>query len=385
MSANIAGNAIKLRMFDTFAGVEREWRAFEKHAIMTPYQQFDWLEPWYRHVGMAETITPLIIYGEANGSPAFLWPLGLQRVHGLRVCRWLGGKQCNYNFGLYDPEILPQLDGDGIKSFLRKVCELAGGIDVFELYNQPQTWNGIANPFAEFEHQASPSPCYRMDLQQDFEALEKARRNPRSIQTLRRKTRKLAETHGDTRLESPADQAAYEKVFQSFLDQRAVRFGEMGVPNIFAEPGLGDFLKEVSRPVEGGKTPPLVFHALFAGDGVCATYAGLSQNGHYSCFVNSVNLVDYGKFSPGDIILTGVIEEYCTEGYSGLDLGMGTERYKLSWCEEDILFDCFIPITMLGILQTAGIRTMLKLKRAIRSNPRLWTFAKSIRKHLRGS
>ena len=383
-SANIAGNAIKLQVFSTFAEIGQEWCEFQASALMTPYQQYGWLEPWFRHFGNKEDITPVIVYGEISGRPAFIWPFGLQRINGLRVCRWLGGKQCNYNFGLYEREILPILDHSTIKSFLHTISDLAGGIDVFELFNQPQSWNGVANPFAAFEQQASPSPCYRTDLSADFDALEAARRKPQSVRNLRRKTRQLAGSHGEVRLARTAEFAEFAEIFQAFMAQREIRFGEIGIANIFADGGLLEFLKEVARP-NGDSTPPILeFHALYAGDKVCATYAGLRQNGHFSCFVNSVDIAEFGKFSPGEIILSGLIKECCEDGMAGFDLGMGTERYKLSWCDEDPLFDCFVPITSLGILQTIKIKTMLSLKRTVRSNPKLWTMAKTVRKHLNG-
>lgn len=385
MSANLAGNAIKLRVFSSFADCGDAWRAFENQALMTPYQQFGWLEPWFRHVGAEQGMTPLLVRGEANGKTVFLWPFGLQRINGLQVCRWLGGKQCNYNFGLYDRDILPEMDVATLRAFLQSVAEAAGGIDVFELYNQPISWNGHTNPFGQFEQQASPSPCFRMTLGKDFEALEKSIRNPRSVLSLRRKGRKLTNRYGPTRIATPARTADVDPIFEAFLAQRAVRFGAMGVPNVFADGSMNGFLREVAEFGPDGERPILQFHALMAGDNVCATYAGLSQYGHYSCFVNSVDLAEFGKFSPGELMLGGLIEHCCGEGLTGLDLGMGEERYKLSWCREDPLFDSFIPITSLGRLQTAKARALLSIKRTIRSNPKLWSIAKSVRKQLRGT
>ncbi|MEM1045780.1 MAG: GNAT family N-acetyltransferase [Pseudomonadota bacterium] len=381
VSANIAGNAVKLRVFDRFSDVEAEWKAFQKTAVTTPYQCYEWLEPWHRHVGSAAGIEPVLAFGEANGEPAFLWPFGLQRAGRLRTCEWMGGKQCNYNFGLYSRSLLSELDTTSLRPLLVSIADAVGGIDGFELFNQPLAWNGLNNPFAGFERQASPSPCYRVDLKPDFDALEVERRSKRSIQTLRRKARKLATEHGDLRCIVPADPAEYETVFDAFLEQRAARFAVMGVHNIFTDTGMTAFLREVSAPRADGEAPLVNMHALLAGDRICATYSGLTHGGQYSCFSNSIE-EEFGRYSPGEILLRDVIETHCLAGLDALDLGMGTERYKQSWCDPDPLFDCFIPMTLLGGLQKTRIQTLLAVKRTIRSSPHLWSVAKAVRKRL---
>ena len=134
----------------------------------------------------------------------------------------------------------------------------------------------------------------------------------------------------------------------------------------------------------------LAFHGLLAGDQVCATYAGVMQNGHYSCFANSVDLERFGKFSPGDLILTRLIEHCCNAGFGGFDLGMGMERYKLSWCEEDPLFDSFVPLSPLGRLYTATTRNPLQSKslvpgKSLSKAPVRFLTGARVRSRLRGA
>ncbi|MEM8814116.1 MAG: hypothetical protein AAGF59_16010, partial [Pseudomonadota bacterium] len=196
ISANVAGNAVKVRIFDSFSVVEATWKSFQDYAVGTPYQRYEWLEPWYRHVGAPSGLVPVLALGEANGMPAFLWPLALERSGGLKIFRWLGGKQNNYNFGLFDAEFLGGLGPEAIMSLLIAIADAAGGADLFDLRNQPKTWDGFDNPFFGFEAQTSPSPCYRLDLTPDFQSLEMARRSRRSAQGLNRKCRNLEAASG---------------------------------------------------------------------------------------------------------------------------------------------------------------------------------------------
>lgn len=375
-------STIEISISTEFREVEELWRAFERSAAASPYQQFDWLEPWYRHIGAALGYTPLLVVGRIGGDPVLLWPMATRRAGGLTICQWLGGKQNNYNLGLHQPSFAENLTTAAVRTWLDRVAELAGGIDVFELLNQPFNWEGAGNPFAGFDAMASPSPCYRLELQPDYTSLEKARRSARTVQTLGRKGRKLERDHGALAVRTPADAGEFDVILKAFLDQRGQRFQTMGIANVFAGEGMRGFLGEVGSPGAGGRRPVLWFHALTAGDAVCATYGGLTLHGHYSCFINSIDEATFGAYSPGELLLSKVIESCCDLGFASLDLGMGRERYKLSWCAEDPLFDCFVPITALGRLYAIRKQTALALKRTIRSNPRLWALAKSMRKRL---
>ncbi|MEM8813204.1 MAG: GNAT family N-acetyltransferase, partial [Pseudomonadota bacterium] len=212
-----------------------------------------------------------------------------------------------------------------------------------------------------------------------------ARRSRRSVQGLKRKCRNLETASGAVRVVSPNDTLSFDEIFRAFLDQRGARFRQMGVSNLFEDPAIRAFIEEVSAPKVRGERPFLQFSVLFSGDAICATYAGITAGNHYSCFANSIDEAGFGKFSPGEILLRAIIEDKCTIGLSSLDLGMGTERYKKSWCDEDPLFDCFVPVTTLGRMHRIKTRALLALKRRIRSDPRLWNLAKKARRVLRGS
>ena len=47
---------ISFSVHDNFASIEQDWRRFEETADCTPFQTFDWLSAWQRHVG-----TPAIV------------------------------------------------------------------------------------------------------------------------------------------------------------------------------------------------------------------------------------------------------------------------------------------------------------------------------------
>src|ERR1051325_5313141 len=76
---------ITLSVHDNLAAVEQDWRHFEQIADCTPFQTFDWLSAWQRHVGAAKGITPAIVIARRGEEIVLLLPLGIER-RGIARC-----------------------------------------------------------------------------------------------------------------------------------------------------------------------------------------------------------------------------------------------------------------------------------------------------------
>ncbi|HZD92190.1 MAG TPA: GNAT family N-acetyltransferase, partial [Pseudolabrys sp.] len=56
------GRIAEVTVFTEMAAAEPHWRAFEQACTLaTPYQSFDFLHLWQRHVGAVEGITPFVV------------------------------------------------------------------------------------------------------------------------------------------------------------------------------------------------------------------------------------------------------------------------------------------------------------------------------------
>ena len=53
-AASGAALDLSFKVYGDFAAVEAEWRRFERVAEMMPFQAFDWLAIWYRHIGPSD-------------------------------------------------------------------------------------------------------------------------------------------------------------------------------------------------------------------------------------------------------------------------------------------------------------------------------------------
>ncbi len=160
-----AGRIAHIETFDDLTSVEPIWRRLEgDDAVKTPYQTFDLLASWQRHIGASIGVTPFIVVGfDAAGKPAFLWPLGRARSGPINVLSFLGGKHANFNFALWRRDIAQIITAEDIRAVLAQIT--AGHkADILSLLNQPRSWQGFANPFALLPHQDSPSGSLRLTI-----------------------------------------------------------------------------------------------------------------------------------------------------------------------------------------------------------------------------
>ena len=137
------------------AAAEPHWRALEAgYNLSTPYQRFDLLNLWQRHIGTTAGVTPFIVMGfNAGGSPLFLWPLG-RRMVGWHA-RWWNFSAASTRistWALWRRDVIGSIGADDLRAALAR---LAGRADLLRLTNQPLTWGGTTNPFALLPQQRS--------------------------------------------------------------------------------------------------------------------------------------------------------------------------------------------------------------------------------------
>src|SRR5664279_125115 len=144
-------------LFDLVAA-EPIWRRFEaEQYVATPYQRFDFLEPWQREVGVCDGSEPCIAIAR-NGErrPLLLLPLALRRQYGIRTLSFMGGKHTTFNMPLWDRDFVAEAaDLDALVAGLRA----HGAADVLALTQQPLRWRGLANPMAMLPHQDAVNTC----------------------------------------------------------------------------------------------------------------------------------------------------------------------------------------------------------------------------------
>jgi CelD/BcsL family acetyltransferase involved in cellulose biosynthesis len=365
----------RVEIFDDMAAAAPHWRALERgNALATPYQNFDFLNFWQTHVGAGTGVTPFIVMAfNAAGAPLFVWPLGRRSIAGLRVVEFLGGSQANFNMAVWHRDAVTKIGQEELRGVLD---QLAGEADILRLTNQPLTWAGTTNPFALLPQQRSPSFGYSGALAHDFDALLRARTNASDRKKMRKKERTLA-GYGDVRFERACTTSDVRRVLDAFFKQKSARMRSLGIPDVFAAPGVRRFIEAAAS----GFDPAIEIYALSVNDIIVATMGGIVGGGRFCAMFNSIAQGHYAVESPGEQLILNLVKGCCERGLDTFDLGIGEAQYKTLFCSDtEPLFDSHLPLTASGRVLALGFGGQAWLKRTIKQKPALWALVRIGRK-----
>jgi CelD/BcsL family acetyltransferase involved in cellulose biosynthesis len=361
--------------------VEAAWAMLEASAPASPYQTRAFLLPWLDTLGRASAQRPLFsIAYDARGEALGLLPLAIMNRGPLRLAEFCGGKDANFAFALI--RAAAPLAAADLRHWLQETARLSPErIDLFALVNQPRAWNGVANPLRALGGQDSPAHGHATRLDRDPEAFLKARLSADARKKLRVKERHLA-AMGRVAYVQARDVAAARAILATFREQKARRLRDMGVKNVFAEPGAYEFLERTACDFSHIGAGGIELHALMLDARIIAVYGGATHQGRFCGMFNSMEFDPaIARHSPGELLLSRLLVEKCRAGVTAFDLGVGEARYKTTWCETtEPLFDLYVPATVLGAVLGLMKSAKRHVKRGVKQSAFAWSLAERLRK-----
>lgn len=368
-----AQSRVNIAIHRGLLAAEPAWRALEREAIFTPYQRFDWIHEIARSQGLADKDF-IVLHVEFDGRPAALLPLHLNRRAGVTFAAVPGSSFGNSDWMPVRRDAAACLTRPVLQQAFAQLRQQAG-VDVLSFEHLPPRWRGIDNPLLNFAHQPSPDHFYYADIASNMlETLPKKRR----VDILRGR-RRLEETLGPVTLRRATTIEAIDQVHAAFLEHRSVRFRQMGVPNVFAEPHFRALFRQGAIAGLGQSKPSVALHALYVGDEIAATAVGTYSPCHYSQYINSNTDGPASKYSLVGLLMFLLVEDLIASGISSIDMGVGDFAYKTSWTQKTPIFDAAIPLSPKGIAGAALLNAKRSLKRHIKQNAKLWGMAKQLR------
>jgi CelD/BcsL family acetyltransferase involved in cellulose biosynthesis len=265
------------------------------------------------------------------------------------------------------------LAGPHIAALLAEVAA-ARRIDLFALIGQPSMWCGAPNPFASLGSQPSRDDVY-------VGAIEVApQAKPRLPSRMRKKDRRLIRLAGFkfVRAENPHE---VDRLLAAFWPQRAARFASQGIPNVFADPGVEDFIRAACLDGLAQGRPAIELYALEGAGEILAVVGGTGNHHRFSVMFNSITTGVHARLSPGILLIADVMADCASRGMTSFDLGAGLELYKSYFCSGcERRFDCFVPFSARGRVLAAACQGSNAVIRSVKSAPMLMRAFHAVRR-----
>lgn len=370
-----ASHIAHVDLISDIAEAEAVWRALEEPGhLFTPYQRFDLLGSWARSVGEREGARPFVVIArDAEQTPLALLPLALRQGHGVRTACFMGGKHTTFNMGLWNAEFAAQAVTADLDALF---APLHDQVDVLALTQQPKRWHDQQNPLALLPQQSAINGCPLLAMEPGSPPASRISNSFR--RRLKSKEKKLQALAG-YRYHLATTDADVTRLLDWFFRVKPVRMAEQKLPNVFAEPGVEQFIRSACLAPRGeGRV--IDIHALECNDEVIAIFAGVADGQRFSTMFNTYTMSEHARYSPGLILMRYIIDRYAERGYRSLDLGIGTDEYKRMFCKDDEdIFDSFVPLTSRGKLAAMAMSSLNHGKRLVKQNQTLFDLVRRLR------
>jgi CelD/BcsL family acetyltransferase involved in cellulose biosynthesis len=363
--------------------VESEWRSFQTTAACTPFQTFEWLSAWQRHIGTRQGFMPVVVVGRfADGKTAFILPLAIEpRRSGKRLC-WLGQELCDYNAPLLAHDFSQRVTPDRFLALWRELqarmqSDPQFRYDWIEFEKMPQTVGIQTNPFTHLAVAPNANSAHIMQLGDDWETFYLAKRSSATRRHDRAKRKHISQ-FGDIRFVTAVDRGDIQRTLDTLWQQKKQILARKGIADIFARPGYREFfddlalnpdtrhLVHVSR-VEVGETHAATNFAIMFGD----------------CYYHVLSSYCDGqltRYGPGVLHLRELLGHAIKTGLRRFDFTIGDEPYKLEWSDQRLkLYDYSSAATWRGRPASGVSAVRRRLKGSIKQTPLLWALACRIR------
>lgn len=355
--------------------IEPVWRKLVHNgAHCSRYQHIDWAGCWFESFRTRSSLElSVLLCTTSTDQPVMLLPLVTRQIGPLHIATFMGGSHANFNLPVWTDH--PAVRDRGFAPQLIRELRRQLSIDVLVLLNQPQIWDGVANPLACLPHSSGCNQGHGGELESNFDDLLGRRMGRSSRRKLRQKAKRLEELGPVScwRAEGPDE---IRKVLDAFFAQKHKRMRELGGANVFAEPATRHFIEAAAHRIDAVTGRPVIeLYAMTVGDDIIATFGGIVADGRFSGMFNSMADGAYRDYSPGEQLLVKLVEQCCQRGLRYFDLGIGYASYKKTFCHETVgLMDSVVPLSRKGQLATQAIRAGLALKRTIKQSDRAMTF-----------
>jgi D-aspartate ligase len=385
-AASDARADLRLSLYDDFAAVEAQWRSFERVADCTPFQTFDWLAAWQRHIGQRSKAIPAIAVASfTNGDTAFMLPLCIEPKHRTRRLCWLGQDVNDYNAPLLARDFSPRVSPDGFRAAweelrARMQREPKLGHDWIELEKMPQFVGSQINPFFHLKHAVNPSGAHFTQLGADWKQLYCAKRSSATRRRDRAKRKHLSQ-FGEISFVTSADADDSRRTLEILMEQKSRFLAHRGIADMFARPGWREFFLDIA--VNPATRHLVHVSRIQIGPTCAAANLGAVFGDTYYHVLASYADGPLAHYGPGALHLRELLAYAIGRKLRRFDFTIGDEPYKLEWSDTHVkLADYTAAATWRGWLPYCRSMVRRPLKRFVKQTPWVWRAVSRMRSQL---
>jgi CelD/BcsL family acetyltransferase involved in cellulose biosynthesis len=190
---------------------------------------------------------------------------------------------------------------------------------------------------------------------------------------LRNKERKLQKLPG-YRYTQAAASTDIDRLFDGFLALKRDHMAAQGLRNVFAEPGVAEFLRAACHCKFPDGRPLIEIHAIETDGELLALFGTVVDGYRCSSMFNTYTFGANARQSPGLILLGYMINDCGARGIHSFDIGVGRAHYKSLFCRQpEPLFDTFIGLTARGRVAALAYAAAYSGKRVVKQSRTLWS------------
>jgi CelD/BcsL family acetyltransferase involved in cellulose biosynthesis len=289
------------------------------------------LNHWYHTVGSADGVEPVIIIVYEKDEPIALFPFCLHRIFGIRVIKFLGGMQSDYNAPIFLPE---RFTRQGFLEIWSAMLEFLPAHDVRYFTRMPEYLDANENlHFFVFADMKIDGVSYSARLSASWQNYER-HLSRKLLKDNSRMIRRLSEI-GELYILDSKSENQYQRIIEITILQKTQRYLETGVRNILSSGAVRQFYTGLHAAITG--EPKVHLTALKIDDMILATHLGVYDRGRYYYLFPTFDSGTFSKYSPGRLLLEHLMKSAIEKGLNVFDFTVGGEAYKKKWCDSEML------------------------------------------------
>ncbi len=371
--ADIDRIGVRMAFTDLLRDIEPAWRALEAQGIDSPGQAYDFVRVWIETFEIPRADQAFVAV-EVAGRPLMVAAFERRTRFGVRMLQPFAGSHVGVNAPLMDRTRMVRLSQTDRRVIWSRIGK-ALGADLIRC-GRVRAEDAALLPDAI---EIPSDSLYRTEFS-SWEDCDRQQRTRSRRKHDKQQGAKLAALGAVSYEEIGAEDDASAAMDILFAD-RAARFSEQGIEDPFATPKVRAFYRSIFA-----NTGALTGHmqVLRLDEAIVAARYNLVAGDRMFCLISSMNTEPkLQPGSPGKQILVYLMQRIFAAGTRIFDMGAGFTDEKRHWCNVCLpLVEALMPTTVKGKLFALLVSIGPRLKHAVKSNQKLFAWAKSLRARL---